>query len=324
MNINRRTFGIGTFSAGALLLPPISFFGSNAVAIAAPSPASLASAHRFMPGDLEITALSDGYLNLGLELFPSADTAAAEALLAKAFLPKTLLPTSVNAYLVTKGDRRVLIDTGTASAMGPILGHIPEALAAAGVRPEEIDTVIITHLHPDHANGLVGIGGTAAFPAAEVVVAAPEFAFWHDDGIRSKAPDQMKPYFEIARKSLVPYHGKVRKIEGEVEIAPGIRALPAPGHTPGHLALRIGSGDANLLLLTDVIHASALQFAHPEWAIAFDVDQEAAIATRRKVLDMVSADGLLVAGMHLPFPGIGHVIRDGNAYAYVPTPWPAL
>lgn len=323
MNINRRTFGIGTFSAGALLLPPISRFGSNAAAIAAPSPASLASAHRFMLGDLEITALSDGYLNLGLELFPSADPAAAEALLAKAFLPKPL-PTSVNAYLVTKGDRRVLIDTGTASAMGPLLGHIPEALAAAGVGPEEIDTIIITHLHPDHANGLVGIGGTAAFPAAEVVVAAPEFAFWHDDGIRSKAPDQMKPYFEIARKSLVPYHGKVRKIEGEVEIAPGISALPAPGHTPGHLALRIGSGDANLLLLTDVIHASALQFAHPEWAIAFDVDQEAAIATRKKVLDMVSADGLLVAGMHLPFPGIGHVIRDGNAYAYVPTPWPAL
>ncbi|MER9630137.1 MBL fold metallo-hydrolase [Mesorhizobium sp. M0296] len=183
---------------------------------------------------------------------------------------------------------------------------------------------MITHLHPDHANGLVGIGGKAAFPAAEVVVAAPEFAFWHDDGILSKAPDQMKPYFEIARKSLVPYHGKVRKIEGEVEIAPGIRALPAPGHTPGHLALRIGSGDANLLLFTDVIHASALQFAHPEWAIAFDVDQQAAIATRKKVLDMVSADGLLVAGMHLPFPGIGHVIREGNAYAYVPTPWPAL
>ncbi|MER8502116.1 MBL fold metallo-hydrolase [Mesorhizobium sp. M1142] len=161
MNIDRRTFGLGTFSAGALLLSPISLFAGNAAPIAA-SPASLATAHRFMLGDLEITALSDGYLNLGLELFPSADPAAAEALLAKAFLPKPL-PTSVNAYLVTKGDRRVLIDTGTASAMGPILGHIPEALAAAGIRPEEIDTVIITHLHPDHANGLVGIGGKAAF-----------------------------------------------------------------------------------------------------------------------------------------------------------------
>ncbi|NGO53571.1 MBL fold metallo-hydrolase [Mesorhizobium camelthorni] len=294
-----------------------------AAAATAPASMPLPAAHRFTLGELDITALSDGHLNLGLELFPAADPATAEALLTKAFLPKAV-PTSVNAFLVTKGDQRVLIDTGTASAMGPTLGHVPEALAAAGVKPESINTVIITHLHPDHANGLLDAAGKAAFPAAEVVVSTPELAFWNDDGVMSRAPTEMKPFFDMARKAIVPYEGKVRKIEGEIEIVPGITALPAPGHTPGHLALRISSGDANLLIFTDVIHAAALQFSHPEWAIAFDVDQETAIATRKRVLDMAAADNLLVAGMHLPFPGVGHVVREGDAYGYVPAPWPAL
>lgn len=322
MNIDRRTFGLGALGAGALLLSGAKILGpSTAAAATAASP--LPAAHRFAIGELEVTALSDGFLPLGLELFPSADPAAAEALLAKAFLPKAV-PTSVNAFLVTKGDQRVLIDTGTASTMGPSLGHVPEALAAAGVKPEMINMVIITHLHPDHANGLVGADGKAAFPAAEVVVSAPELAFWNDDGIMSNAPGEMKSFFEMARKALVPYAGKVRQVEGEAEIVPGITALPAPGHTPGHLALRLGSGDANLLILTDVVHVPALQFSRPEWSIAFDTDQEMAVATRKKILDMAAADGLLVAGMHLPFPGLGHVARKGDAYDYVPVPWPAL
>jgi glyoxylase-like metal-dependent hydrolase (beta-lactamase superfamily II) len=322
MTINRRTFGLGALGAGALFLSGTKPFQPT-MAAAAPAAAPLPAAHRFMVGEIEITALSDGFLPLSLDLFPAADPAAAEALLTKAFLPKTI-PTSVNAYLVTKGDQRVLIDTGTASAMGPTLGHVPEALAAAGVKPEEISTVIITHLHPDHANGLIGADGKAAFPAAEVVVSTPELAFWKDDAILSKAPEPMKPMFEMARNAVAPYEGKLRQVEGEAEIVPGITALPAPGHTPGHLALRISSGDANLLVFTDVIHAAALQFSRPEWAIAFDVDQETAIATRKKVLDMAAADSLLVAGMHLPFPGIGHVTREGDAYGYVPKPWPAL
>jgi glyoxylase-like metal-dependent hydrolase (beta-lactamase superfamily II) len=325
MRLDRRSFGHATLGAGALLLtgaPQIVEAQAAALHGSPPLPA-LPAACRFVLGDLRITALSDGYLNLGLELFPASDPAAAEARLAKAFLPKAI-PTSVNAYLVSKGDQHVLIDTGTSSALGPTLGHLPKALAAAGVNAKEIDTVIVTHLHVDHAAGLVSDGDKPAFPAAEIVVAESEFTFWHDDGILSNAPNQMKSFFEIARRSLAPYQGRVRKIVGEVEVVPGIFAFPAPGHTPGHLALRIGSAGSNLLLFTDVIHSSALQFAHPEWAIAFDVDAEAAVATRKKMLDMVAADRLPVAGMHLPFPGIGHVTRDGNAYGYVPTPWPAL
>jgi glyoxylase-like metal-dependent hydrolase (beta-lactamase superfamily II) len=322
MSINRRTFGLGTIGAGALIFSEAKPFQTAALA-AEPSRSFLPATQRFTLGDMEITALSDGYLELGLELFPAADPAEAEALLTKAFVRKPVA-TSVNAFLVTKGDQRVLIDTGTATAMGPNLGHVPEALAAAGIAPETIGTVIITHLHPDHANGLVNAAGKAAFPAAEVVLSSPEFAFWNDDGVLSKSPDGMKPFFEMARKATAPYEGKVRQIEGEVEIVPGIAAVPAPGHTPGHLALRISSGEANLLIFTDIVHVSALQFSHPEWAIAFDVDQETAIATRKRMLDMVATDRLLVAGMHLPFPGVGHVVREGDAYRYVPMPWPAL
>lgn len=323
MNIDRRTLVRAALGAGTLVATGTNSCGTKAATLNATPPVRLPAAHRFALGDFTITVLSDGYLNLGLELFPDATPAVAESLLTRAFLPSSI-PTSVNAYLVARGNRRVLIDTGTASAMGPTLGHLPEALALAGVGREEIDAVIVTHLHPDHANGLIGVDGKAAFPASEIVVASAEFGFWHDDGILARAPDQMKPYFDMARKSLAPYRGKLRQIAGEVEIAPGITAVPAPGHTPGHLALRIGSGNANLLVFTDVIHASALQFAHPEWAIAFDVDQAAAITTRKKMLEMASADRLLVAGMHLPFPGVGHVTREDGAYGYTPMPWPAL
>lgn len=323
MNINRRTFGLGALGAGALFLSDASPF-RVVPAIAEPVAQPLPAAHRFQLGEFEITALSDGYTPLGLELFPAADPAVAEAMLTKAFLPPKIVPTSVNAFLLKKGEQTILIDTGAASVMGPSLGHVPEGLAAAGVKPDAIETVIITHLHGDHANGLLAGANNAAFPNAEIVLSKPELAFWTDDGIMSRAPKEVHPFFEAARADVAPYKGKIRQIEGEAEIAPGITAVPAPGHTPGHVLLRISSGDANLLIIIDVIHSAALQFAKPEWAIAFDVDQKQAIETRKKVLDMAAADKMLIAGSHLPFPGFGHVSREGDAFGYIPAHWPSL
>jgi glyoxylase-like metal-dependent hydrolase (beta-lactamase superfamily II) len=214
----------------------------------------------------------------------------------------------------------VLIDTGASTGMGANLGKIPANLTAAGLDASAVDVVFITHLHPDHAAGLIDANGKPAFPNAELVLTEKEFAFWHDDGVLSQAPDAMKPFFEGARAAVKPYGSRIRKIT-DGEIVPGLSALPAPGHTPGHTMVRVASGKDALLVWGDIVHTATLQFPHPEWAIAFDTDQKQAIATRQAVFDQVATDGLMVAGMHLDFPGIGHISRIKSSYEYYPVAW---
>jgi glyoxylase-like metal-dependent hydrolase (beta-lactamase superfamily II) len=275
--------------------------------------------YRFSIGDFEITAINDGVLELDPALYPSADkTEAGQRLAAAHRAPK--VPTSVNAYAVNTGNTLALIDTGTATAFGPTLGKVPANLTAAGLDPSMFDTVFITHLHPDHANGLIDAQGKAVFTNAEVVLSEKEYAFWHDDGIMGQAPDAMKPFFEGARKALKPYASRLRKIAGG-EIVPGLNALPAPGHTPGHTMVRVTSDSGALLIWGDIIHTAALQFPHPEWAIAYDTAPDDAIATRKAVFDQAAADGVMVAGMHLDFPGLGYVERTKAGYEYHPAFW---
>jgi glyoxylase-like metal-dependent hydrolase (beta-lactamase superfamily II) len=204
--------------------------------------------------------------------------------------------------------------------MGPGLGKLPDNLAAAGLDAGAVDMVFITHLHPDHANGLLDGEGKPAFANAEVVLTEKEYAFWHDDGMLSQAPAEKKPFFESARKAVKAYGNRVRRMK-EGEIIPGLTAIPAPGHTPGHAMVQIASGKETLLVWGDIIHTAALQMPHPEWAIAFDTDPDQAIATRKAVLDQVAADGTKIAGMHLDFPGIGHISRTKAGYEYYPAFW---
>lgn len=275
--------------------------------------------YRLMVGDFEVTALCDGVIELDTALYAKADKAEAESILKAAHRgPK--IPTAVNAYTVAIGDTLVLIDTGTATAMGPTLGKLPANLTAAGLDPAAVDMVFITHLHPDHANGLIDASGKAAFPNAEVVLTDKEYAFWHDDGMMSQAPAEMKSFFEGARKAVKAYGGRVRRI-APGEIIPGLTAIAAPGHTPGHAMVQIASGNETLLVWGDVVHTAALQTRHPEWAISFDTDPDLAIATRKAVFDQVAADGTMVAGMHLDFPGLGHVSRTKTGYDFHPAFW---
>ncbi len=275
--------------------------------------------YRIGVGDIEVTALADGMLELDASLYPSADKAEAGQLLEAAHrTPK--IPTAVNAYIASFGDTVVLIDTGTANIMGPTLGKVPANLAAAGFDPGAVDVVFMTHLHPDHAGGLIDPGGKAAYPNAELVMTEKEYAFWHDDGIMGQAPDAMKPFFEGARNAVKPYASRLRKI-ADGEIVPGLIAEPAPGHTPGHTMVRIASGKETLLVWGDIVHTASLQLPHPEWAISFDVDPNQAIATRKSIYDQVAADGVMVAGMHLDFPGLGHISRTKSGYDYHPAFW---
>ena len=171
-----------------------------------------------------------------------------------------------------------------------------------------------------NANGLITADGAAVFAKAELVLTEKEYAFWHDDGMMSQAPAEVKPFFEAARKAVKAYSSRLRKIV-QGEIVPGLTALPAPGHTPGHTMVRVGSGNDGLLIWGDIIHTAALQLPHPEWAISFDTDPDQAIATRKAVFDQVASEGVMVAGMHIDFPGIGFISRAKSGYEYHPAFW---
>jgi glyoxylase-like metal-dependent hydrolase (beta-lactamase superfamily II) len=225
--------------------------------------------------------------------------------------------------VVNTGDKLVLVDTGTSTLFGPTLGRMPRNLAAAGIDPDTIDTVIITHLHPDHVNGLLAPDNLIAFRNASVLVNGADYDFWTSQEIAAKAPDDFKPFFAMARNAIKPYvdAGKVTMFKDGDALGPGMAAVAAPGHTVGHSMVRVSSRGNDMLLWGDIVHNAALQFPEPERALVFDTNLPMAIASRKKVFDMAATDRLLIAGAHLPFPGVGHVAKAAVGYAYVPSPW---
>lgn len=315
MRITRRSFGLA--AVGGALLPAL-----PALAKAPYAGAQAPGVYRFKVGAFEITVLSDGWLPLETKIF-SGDAESAGKLLEHAFLPKDATATAVNEWLINTGDRLVLVDAGTSNVFAPTLGRMPKSLAAAGVDPGAIDTVILTHLHPDHAAGLLTTDKKVAFKNATVQVNETEYGFWTSAEIYAKAPAAAKPLFDIARNSIKPYvdAGKVTMFKDGAVLLPGIAAVAAPGHTMGHTMLRLSSQGSDLLIWADIVHNAALQFPEPDRSISFDTDPAMAVVSRKKVFDMVATDKLMIAGSHLPFPGLGHVAKASAGYAYAPTPW---
>lgn len=270
-------------------------------------------------GDWTLTALSDGHLVIGAEALNGIDAAGFDALLAENHVTPGSQQADVNAYILDTGDRVIMIDVGTGqSAAFPTLGRIGESMAASGYGPEDVTDILITHLHPDHVGGALAPDGTALYPNANMIVSETDHAFWTDEGIRAGAPENARPFFDLAVAALAAYDGRLNLISGAETGLPGISAEALPGHTPGHLGYRIEQGDGALFLWADLVHVPEVQFDRPDVTIAFDVDTEAAAATRARVLDMAATDGLRVGGMHMPFPGLGHVERTGEAYRFVP------
>ncbi|MBE7199148.1 MAG: MBL fold metallo-hydrolase [Parafilimonas terrae] len=283
---------------------------------------ALPGALRWPVGDLTVTVLNDGYLQGSLDLVAGISKEEAGSLQAAGFRAQDPRIT-LNAFLITgPGRKPVLIDAGMGSLGGPTLGHVPAALAFAGVRPEEIGTVLVSHLHPDHVGGLIDERGQGRYPNAEIVLHTDEAAHWLGEDALARAPEGAKSYFENARNAVAPYGGRLRYHRGG-EVLPGIEAVHLPGHTPGHTGFRIVSGDKSLFSWTDVVHLPAIQFKQPEAGMVFDVDVEQARETRKRVLDMVASDRSFVAGNHLEFPALGYVARDGAAYSFVPELWVA-
>ncbi len=313
MTAKRRFFGIAAALASLAL-------GGGASEAGAPLQRTQAPGYyRMMLGDWEVTALSDGTFPMPVEkLLIGISPQRLNDELRQSYLADPV-EASVNGFLINTGSKLVLIDSGAGVLFGPTLGKLLAGLRAAGYRPDQVDEVYITHMHGDHVGGLV-IGDQRAFPNAVVRAASEEADHWLSQAHLDAAAADAKGGYQAAMASLKPYvdAGKFKPFQGETELIPGLHALPAHGHTPGHTIYLAESKGQKLVLWGDLMHVAAVQFADPSVAIRYDSDTRAAIAQRRKVFAEAAAGGYWVAGAHLPFPGIGHLRANGAAFRYIP------
>jgi glyoxylase-like metal-dependent hydrolase (beta-lactamase superfamily II) len=278
--------------------------------------------YRCRIGDAVVTAVSDGGIALDFAMLQNITTEESKVLLRAAGQPETLM-SAINTYLVQTQERTVLIDTGSGALIGPSAGRMLQNLAAAGVAPGDVDAVLMTHLHIDHVGGLLTPDGKPVFVNADVMVSQPEAAFWLDEAKATAAPEAARGSFDLARRMTAPYGDRLR-VFTETEPVPGIEAMPLPGHTPGHTGYALGSGEDRLLIWGDIVHMPDIQCRRPEAGVPFDTDPGMAIATRRRVLELATRERLLVAGMHVHFPGFIRIAADGDGYAMQPVAWQPL
>ena len=285
-------------------------------------------AYRYKLGDYQLTALYDGiwFVPIDDKFVRNAPATEVNDALAAAFLPPSLLPVNFTALLVNTGAKLVLIDTGTAGQITDTAGVMLDNLKIAGVTPAEIDTILISHFHPDHIDGIKTKDGAKVFPNAEILVPEPEWGFWMDDANMSRYAGNatVHKYFRNARRIFRDIAGEVRRFKPGTEVAAGIVSIPAFGHTPGHTAYAVHSGNQSLLVMSDTAREPWLFVRHPRWQPSYDMDGPLAVKTRTDMLDRAAADRMLVEAYHFPFPACGHIVKDGAGYDFAPAMWAPL
>jgi glyoxylase-like metal-dependent hydrolase (beta-lactamase superfamily II) len=322
--MTRRSLLAGA-AAAAAIVP-----AATTPARAAPSQADKQAPgfYRYKVGSTEITVVTDGaFANPLTDTFiRNVKRDEVNKALEAMFMPKDQVTVPYTPIVVNTGSKLVVIDTG----LGPglyekqkgIVGQFHTNLAAAGIDRAKVDAVIISHFHGDHINGLVTIDNKPAFPNAEVLVPSGEWKFWNDAGEESKAAGNVlvEGNFKNIKRVFGGLGTKVTPYEPGKEVVSGITAMATPGHTPGHVSHIVSSGSSAVMVQADVTNMP-LFVQNPGWFIQFDMDPQAAEATRRKFYDMLVADRMLVQGFHYPFPSLGHVEKAGTGYRVIPVPW---
>ncbi|KGE00263.1 MULTISPECIES: MBL fold metallo-hydrolase [Rhizobium/Agrobacterium group] len=293
--------------------PSIAFAKAPYAAVQAPG------FYRLKIGSVEVTALSDGTVALPLaKLYTNTSEHDAQNVLKDAFLPE-MVPTSVNAFLVNTRERLVLIDAGTGAYLGPSLGKLESNIEASGYKMDDIDDVVLTHIHTDHSGGLIR-NGKRTFPNATLRVNEREAKFWLSAANAKAATGIVKQHFGEADQCVTPYveAGKFETFADNAAPVPGLGSILYAGHTPGHSAITLEGGGQKIVFWGDITHGDILQFDEPGVAIEFDIDQKAAVAAREVAFRQAVDGKYLVAGAHIAFPGIGHVRKDSTNYDWLP------
>ncbi|WP_024511811.1 MBL fold metallo-hydrolase [Bradyrhizobium sp. ARR65] len=318
--VSRRSLFALTAGLGATTL-----FSGNALAREPKLGTQSPYFHRFMLGDAEVTVVSDGPLPLGNPkgTFTGASDDEIKKMLTDNFLNPDNIVLEQNSPVVNTGDKLVLFDTGmgTARTFGPTTGRQQKSMAEAGIKPEDIDAVVFTHAHIDHIGGVVDGSGKVLFPNAQYYIAQSDFDYWTDEG-RMSGP--LKEFVVHARKNLLPVRDRLVFYRDGQEFLPGIQALAAPGHTVGHHIFMISSGDKSFAFLGDLTHHQILLMERPRMEFSYDTDPKQAAESRVRMLDMLAANKIMVMSYHYPWPGLGHVVKSGEGFHYLPQPMQML
>lgn len=271
-------------------------------------------------GGVVVTSLSDGFGARAVDagFVRNAPLDEVKAALREAGLADDRLNIPFTVLVADIGGQRVLFDTGNGEFGAATAGKVAENMGRAGIDPASVTAVVISHFHGDHINGLRNKAGALTYPNAKILVPAPEWDWWMDDARQAAAPEGMKGAFATTRRVFAPIASSVVRFQPGAELLPGIRSLPAYGHTPGHTAFIIEGRQQKLLAWGDNTNVAALFVRHPDWSVVFDLDAEAARQTRRRLAELAINEQLLVAGYHLPGSAVGKLTRRGTGYDFLP------
>jgi glyoxylase-like metal-dependent hydrolase (beta-lactamase superfamily II) len=314
MHLSRRNL---ILSAAALAAAP----ASTAALAAAPKLGTQAPGFfRFNIGDFEITALHDGTVESKIDekRIPNAKLEDVLALMDQQYMPTNPAINSFNTLVVNTGSKLVLIDCGFNNNGAPTTGRMAANMAAAGIDPKTIDTVLISHFHPDHINGVRTKEGELVYANAEIIVPPADAKHFMDETKMNAVPEAARGAFKTAMRVFGPTIKDVKQGEWNKEWAPGITAIQSDGHTLGHTSFVVSSGNKTLLVIGDASNDPRIFARRPEWHLGFDMDKPRAVETRKKLLDMASADKMQVSFYHAAFPATGYVAKNGSAYDWYP------
>jgi len=285
----------------------------------------LNSFYRFPLGDLTLTVVTDGHIlfkPVQPGFAPGIDSNKVSALLHDNFLSEKEVDLSINVLVVTHGQKNILIDTGCGFNFGDASGWLPKNLAIAGISPAAVTDVVLSHAHPDHLGGLLTKDNQLVFPNAAIHISRIENEFWlspNPDFSKSRLnnPGLKKMVIDIAQHTLTTIKPMLHFFEDNQTLLDCIKVRIVPGHTPGHTVSTIISGGEELVHVADLVHSPVLVFAHPEWGFEGDTDFQLAVASRKKTLEELAHSRAAVFSYHLPWPGLGHVKKEGTGYAWV-------